>query len=67
MENHNWKHAKTEKWETCEVICLKCLSRWIAVFPQEVLLKELECPNEHVGFTIKTGQSIIDNQNPDML
>ena len=56
MEKHNWKYAKTEKWETCEVICLKCYHRWIAVFPQEVLLKELECPEGHVGYVIKTGQ-----------
>ena len=58
MKNHNWKHTKTEKWETCEVICLKCYHRWIACFPQEVLLKELECPEGHVGYTIKTGQTL---------
>lgn len=62
MKDHNWKHNKTEKWETCEVICLECLHRWIAVFPQDVLLKELECPNEHVGYTIKTGQTITEEK-----
>ena len=61
MTTHNWKHAKTEKWETCEVICLKCYHRWIACFPQEVLLKELECPEGHVGYVIKTGQSLMEN------
>jgi DNA-directed RNA polymerase subunit RPC12/RpoP len=42
-----------------EVICLKCLKRWIAIFPQITLLKELQCPqcNEQ-GFVIKTGQDI---------
>lgn len=59
--NHNWKYAKTEKWETCEVICLKCYKRWIACFPQEVLLKELECPEDHVGYVIKTGQSLMED------
>ena len=29
--------------EISEVICLKCLSRWIAVFPEKTLLKDLEC------------------------
>lgn len=61
MDRHNWRYGKTEKWETCEVICLKCLSRWIAVFPQEVLLKELECPEGHVGYAIKTGQTLAEN------
>ena len=58
MDNHNWKHGNKETWETCEVICLKCLHRWIACFPQEVLLKELECPEGHVGYAIKTGQTL---------
>lgn len=57
MKTHNWKRTKDGKWETCEVICLKCLKRWIACFPKVVLLKELECPEGHVGYTIKTGQS----------
>ena len=28
-----------------EVICIKCLHRWIGIIPTRVLLKELECPN----------------------
>lgn len=58
MNNHSLQFIKKEPWETCEVICLKCLHRWIACFPQEVLLKELECPEGHVGYVIKTGQSL---------
>lgn len=43
----------------CEVIDLKCHHRWIAVYPEKTLLKELECPNcGAVGFVIKTGQEI---------
>lgn len=43
-----------------EVVCLKCLKRWIAVRPYYVLLKELECQCGHTGFVINTGQSIDD-------
>lgn len=48
--------------EVSEVICLKCLHRWIAVYPQETLLKQLECKCGEVGFVIKTGQ-ILSEQN----
>ena len=44
--------------EVSEVICLKCLSRWIAVFPEKTLLKDLECTCGEVGYVIKTGQTI---------
>lgn len=45
--------------EVCEVACLKCLHRWIAVYPTMTWLKELECPCCHnQGFVIKTGQTI---------
>lgn len=36
-----------------EVVCLKCLKRWIAVRPEETLLKDLECPQcGEIGFAI---------------
>lgn len=41
-----------------EVICLKCHKRWIAVYPEKTLLKELECPCGAVGYVIKTGQEL---------
>ena len=44
--------------EVAEVICLKCLHRWIAVYPQDTLLKYLECGCGEVGYVIKTGQTI---------
>ena len=44
--------------EVSELICLKCYSRWIGVYPQETLLKKLECKCGAVGFVIKTGQTI---------
>ena len=44
--------------EVSEVICLKCLHRWIAVYPTETLLKSLECQCGQIGYVIKTGQTI---------
>ena len=42
-----------------EVVCLKCLHRWIAVYPEKTLLKQLECGNcGSIGYVIKTGQEI---------
>ena len=44
-----------------EVVCLKCLKRWIAVRPEETLLKDLECPQcGEIGFAIETGEVIND-------
>ena len=42
-----------------EVICLKCLTRWIAVRPTTTPLKALECP--YCGatmFVIETGEQL---------
>ena len=47
--------------EVSELICLKCLNRWIGVYPADVLLKDLECKCGEVGYTIKTGQIITEN------
>ena len=42
-----------------EVICINCKYRWIAVRPEETLLKDLECPKcQTKGFVIKTGEVI---------
>lgn len=43
----------------CETVCLKCFHRWIAVYPEETLLKHIECPHcGKVGYVIKTGQDL---------
>ena len=39
-----------------EVMCAKCLKRWLAVYPADTLLKDLECENCGAGYVIKTGQ-----------
>lgn len=41
-----------------EVICVKCLKRWICVRPSNVWLKDIECPNCGAGYVIVTGQPI---------
>lgn len=42
-----------------EVICLKCLKRWLAVRPEPTKLKDLECPQcKEKGFVIETGETL---------
>ena len=48
--------------EVSELICLKCLNRWIGVYPEKTLLKDLECKCGEVGYVIKTGQIIEENE-----
>jgi hypothetical protein len=49
--------------EVAELVCLKCLHRWIGVYPENVLLKEIECTCGKRGFVIKTGQLLKDEMN----
>lgn len=44
--------------EVAELMCLKCFSRWIGVYPQQTLLKDIECKCGAVGYVIKTGQTL---------
>lgn len=46
--------------EVAELICLKCLNRWIGVYPLELPLKNIECKCGEVGCVIKTGQTLPD-------
>lgn len=46
------------KHEVAELICLKCLNRWIGVYPQDTPLEQLECTCGQVGYIIKTGQTL---------
>ena len=46
--------------EVTELICLKCLNRAIHVYPEKILLKELECKCGEIGYLIKTGQTLPD-------
>lgn len=42
--------------EVAELICLKCLQRWIGVYYTD--LKDITCECGAKGFIIKTGQSL---------
>lgn len=44
--------------EVAELICLKCLDRWIGVYPATVPLKDIECKCGAIGYVIKTGQTL---------
>ena len=46
--------------EVAELMCLKCLDRWIGVYPSELPLKDIECKCGEVGYVIKTGQTLPD-------
>lgn len=48
------------EYEVSELICLKCLDRWIGVYPSELPLKDIECKCGEVGYVIKTGQTLPD-------
>jgi len=44
--------------ELAELMCIKCGTRWIGVYPASTLLKDLQCPCGLKGFVIKTGQTL---------
>ena len=49
--------------EVSELICVDCKKRWIAVRPEMVLLKEIECPKcKKQGYAIETGQKIKEEE-----
>lgn len=52
--------------EVAELICLKCLNRWIGVYPSELPLKDIECKCGEVGYVIKTGQTLPDVPDENM-
>ncbi len=50
--------------EIAHVICLKCYKRWLAAYPEDTLLTDIECPQCHeIGYVIKTGQTL-PKENP---
>lgn len=51
--------------EVAELICLRCLHRWIGVYPQELKLADMECKCGCVGFIIKTGQTIDESEGEE--
>lgn len=51
--------------EVSELICLKCLSRWIGVYPSSTQLKEIQCKCGEKGYVIKTGQSLYTSESEE--
>lgn len=42
---------------TAELICVNCKTRWVGVWPADVLLKDISCPScREKGYVITTGQ-----------
>lgn len=67
-DNNNLEIVSNEAYlehEVSELICLKCLHRWIGVYPKQTPLKNLECKCGAVGFVIKTGQTIETTESED--
>ena len=45
-----------------EVMCWKCGHRWIAVYPEKTLQKDLKCPGCHEeGYVFATGQGLMED------
>ena len=55
-----------QEHEVAEFICLKCLGRWIGVYPSNVLLKDIECKCGEVGYVVKTGQTLEKDGDTDV-
>lgn len=50
-----------------ELMCISCQNRWVDVHPEQVWLKDLECPHcGKKGFLISTGQIIDDDMAVDI-
>ena len=48
---------ENEPHKVSEVICVHCGKRWLAVRPNETLLKDMECPDcINQGYVIETGE-----------
>lgn len=48
-----------EPHEVSELVCIKCLYRYIGVYHENTLLKDMCCPNcGQAGSLIKTGQTL---------
>lgn len=48
--------------EVAELICLKCYGRAIHVYLESCLLKDLECKCGEIGYLIKTGQTLLEEE-----
>ena len=58
IDTQHYTPMINQKYEVCELICLKCLDRWVGVFPSANALKDMECQCGAKGSIIKTGQTL---------
>ena len=60
---------KNEPHQASEVVCLKCLKRWVAVRDMKTTLKMLECPECGLtGYTVSTGENLYpSDENNDFV
>ena len=47
---------KNAPHDAIEAMCVRCHHRWVAVFPNSTMLKELDCDNCGPGYVVNTGQ-----------
>lgn len=50
--------SANEPHEIAELMCLNCHRRWIGVYPQKTLLKDIQCKCGAIGCVFKTGQTL---------
>ena len=48
--------------EVSELICVFCKRRWIGVYPQSLMLADMECKCGEIGYIIKTGQTLPESE-----
>ena len=65
FEQYLKRKSENEPHEISELICLKCLDRWIGVTAVGVPLKDMTCVCGERGYIIKTGQTIVESEEPD--
>lgn len=52
-------HGEYDPHVVAEAMCWKCGHRWIATFPENTPLKQLQCPHcEEQGFAFLTNQDL---------
>ena len=45
-----------------EAMCVKCFHRWIAVVPNVIVMKTVECAQCGSGYVIDTGQYVYNKE-----
>lgn len=54
----SFRKKQPQEYAVSELICLKCLRRWIAVYPRDLPLSQIQCKCGEIGYVIHTGQEL---------